>query len=257
MYLKLGYCLLTIMALSSCGGTDPKEIIGDADRVKLYLFMGDTIVPVLDDTGAIKEELIKAICSGNAETNKCGYKGRIEYYQGDSLLLSGDYNISPGCNNITYVHKGERYYKELTKEGRKLLYRYQLPKPTDLHWLAGTWVAEQAGERPVYEEWQKAADGSLRGRSFVMYAGDTTINEQLQIKQQNGYIYYIAIVAHNDNKPVYFEMQPQLTDSEFVFTNALHDFPQQILYRRIDVDSLLAVVSGGDSQFEVGMKRVK
>jgi hypothetical protein len=258
MYLKLSYCLMTFLAFTGCSGPGPSDITASTDRVKLYLYRGNTLIPVLDDTGKIKDQLVSAICSDNTDAFKCGYTGRIEYYNGDSLLLSGDYNLSESCSHITYVYQGEVFYKQLTKEGKALLPGYKLPKAADAGWLAGLWVAEQEGERPVYEEWWKTPEGNLQGKSYIIYAGDTSVNELLELKADDGSVYYIATVSNqNGNKPVYFEMQPQLTDSEYVFTNPEHDFPQRIVYRRIDNDSLLAVVSGGDSQFEVGMKRIK
>jgi hypothetical protein len=87
----------------------------------------------------------------------------------------------------------------------------------------------------------KPSGGTMLGMSRTVRGGRTTEFEFLQIREVSGTLAYVA-------KP---SGQPEATfpvktigDSEVVFENPSHDFPQRILYRRNADGSITARVEG-------------
>ena len=111
----------------------------------------------------------------------------------------------------------------------------------NLNWLAGTWQ-NQGGVHNAFESWEIEDEQAMIGRGYVIKDGDTTISEMLQLEEKDGDIFYVATVAHNPG-PVYFKLV-KMSEQEFVFENAEHDFPNRIIYMRHGEDSVHVRIEG-------------
>jgi len=110
-------------------------------------------------------------------------------------------------------------------------------------WLIGTWE-NKAVRGSVYESWSMLNENELSGRSFMIKDQDTIVFEHIRLVQEGDMLVYIPTVEDQNNKlPVRFT-QKSVTDSELIFENMNHDFPQVIQYTRITKDSLVAEISG-------------
>jgi hypothetical protein len=110
-----------------------------------------------------------------------------------------------------------------------------------LAWLAGSWRMERAG-RVVEEQWMAPAAGVMLGMSRTVAKGRVVEHEFIQIRVgPGGDLFFIA--QPSGQKEATFQ-HTALTDSEVVFENPNHDFPQKITYTRKADGSLLAVIEG-------------
>ncbi len=110
-------------------------------------------------------------------------------------------------------------------------------------WLAGTWE-QQTARGSVFESWQRDGDRALAGQSYRLRAGDTVFLESIRLVQEGDRLLYIPTVSdQNDSRPIRFASK-KITGTELVFENPAHDFPQQITYRRVRSDSLVAEIAG-------------
>lgn len=128
----------------------------------------------------------------------------------------------------------------------------------DFQKLEGTWVATDPTGKFV-ERWTKINDTLMEGTSYMIIKGDTVFSENLQLTIQNDSVHYIPTVpGENNGNPVRFTLSTKQPDN-WVFENALHDFPQQIIYHFKAKDSLIATVQGKDNgqfrKLEFRMKR--
>lgn len=118
--------------------------------------------------------------------------------------------------------------------------------PTDLDktkWLIGTWEQKTA-RGTMYESWVKASATEFHGKSYAVKAKDTMVFENIKLAQQADGLFYIPTVkSQNGGKPVSFKAK-SVSATEMVFENPAHDFPQQISYKQINKDSLVAEISG-------------
>ena len=90
---------------------------------------------------------------------------------------------------------------------------------------------------------------------------DTIFSESLSIEENRDGLFYVpSVVNQNDGKPVYFKLV-KCVNGEFIFENLDHDFPQRIVYKNPQPDSLYARIEGRDSgeyrREEFKMKRTK
>jgi hypothetical protein len=128
-----------------------------------------------------------------------------------------------------------------------------------LDWLIGSW--QQITEAGTFTEtWQQNGSG-LSGKGYLIDAGDTIFSEDLKLENRNGEVFYIPIIAdQNNGGKVLFKLISS-GDKHFVFENKEHDFPQRIIYQQLAGDSLYARVEGevkGKLKFEAfKMKRIK
>jgi hypothetical protein len=131
---------------------------------------------------------------------------------------------------------------------------------TKAEWLMGTW--ETKTERgSIYETWSKSANDEFSGRSYTVKGKDTIVFEHIQLIQGQDSLFYIPTVkAQNDGLPVRFASK-SISEQKLVFENPNHDFPQVITYKKVNADSLIAVISGirnGQEDEQIfPMKRVK
>jgi hypothetical protein len=110
-------------------------------------------------------------------------------------------------------------------------------------WLIGTWENKtQRGS--IYETWSKTSDNELSGKSYIVKEKDTVVFENIRLIQEQGGLFYIpAVNNQNDGLPVRFAPK-SISETQMVFENLQHDFPQNISYTKINTDSLVAVISG-------------
>lgn len=110
-----------------------------------------------------------------------------------------------------------------------------------LAWLAGDWRMERAG-RVVDEHWMAPAGGAMLGMSRTVAKGKMLEHEYVQIREgPGGDLYYVA--QPSKQKEATFKVVAQ-TDTEVVFENKEHDFPQVIGYRLNADGSVLAWIEG-------------
>jgi hypothetical protein len=101
------------------------------------------------------------------------------------------------------------------------------PSVARLGWLAGNWRLERNG-RVVDEQWMAPAGGVMLGMSRTVAKGKVIEHEFIQIREgPGGDLYFIA--QPSGQKEAAFRVLTQ-TDTEIVFENKEHDFPQTIGY---------------------------
>jgi hypothetical protein len=131
---------------------------------------------------------------------------------------------------------------------------------TKAEWLIGTWENKTPKGR-IYETWSKTNDNEFSGKSYVIKDNDTIVFENIRLVQQQDGLFYIPVVKNqNDGLPVRFATKT-ISETQLVFENSKHDFPQIISYTKITSDSLVAEISGTKNGQErkqtFPMKRMK
>jgi uncharacterized protein DUF6265 len=131
------------------------------------------------------------------------------------------------------------------------------PEMWKLGFISGCW---KGGDRGLVleEQWTKPAGQSMLGVGRTIKDGKTEFYEFLQIRERSDGIFYIA--EPNGEKAVSFKLV-KVNDTQAIFENAQHDFPQRIIYQRAIDGSLLASLEGTESgkpkRVEFAMKRVR
>jgi hypothetical protein len=98
----------------------------------------------------------------------------------------------------------------------------------DLAWLAGCWASVGA-EAGSGEQWMEPAGGTLLGVNRTVKGSKTVAHEFMQIREtESGEIEFIANPSGQSEAA--FSLVG-LSESEVVFENPDHDFPQRIIYR--------------------------
>lgn len=119
--------------------------------------------------------------------------------------------------------------------------RAEAASVSELGWLAGCWAREDA-EPGSGEHWMPPAGGTLLGLSRTVKAGKTVEYEFVVIRETApGKLAYIA--HPSGQSPATFPLL-RLTESEVVFENLEHDFPQRIIYRLEKDGHLRARIEG-------------
>ena len=110
-------------------------------------------------------------------------------------------------------------------------------------WLIGSW-GNTTKEGILTETWTAQNDSILKGESYFVTGKDTVFSEKISLEQKGDSLFYIPIVKNqNEGKPVSFKLTAA-TDSQLVFENPKHDFPQKVTYTKVATDSLVAEISG-------------
>jgi hypothetical protein len=127
----------------------------------------------------------------------------------------------------------------------------------DLAWLGGCWGGGSA-DRAYQEQWMKPSGKTMLGMSRTVAKGETVEYEFLRLHEEaNGDILYTAKPSGQDEAS--FKLV-KLTGNEVVFENPEHDFPQRIIYRLNEDNSLTARIEGKskgkDRGVDFPMKRV-
>jgi hypothetical protein len=131
---------------------------------------------------------------------------------------------------------------------------------TKAEWVIGTWE-NKTPKGSIFETWSKASDNEFSGKSYIVKEKDTIVFENIRLVQEQDGLFYIPTVkSQNDGLPVRFATKT-ISETQLVFENPQHDFPQIISYTIINSDSLVAEISGTKNGQErkqtFPMKRVK
>ena len=128
------------------------------------------------------------------------------------------------------------------------------------NWLIGRWENNSA-EGNLSEFWAKANDSTLLGESYFVIKNDTVFGEKVELMQRsNDFIYEARVAKQNGEKPVPFKLTKS-SETEMIWENPAHDYPNKIVYQRVGNDSLVAQIFGtkdGKAKNEFfKMKKVK
>jgi len=126
----------------------------------------------------------------------------------------------------------------------------QYPKLENAKWFLGNWenVTKESVSREI---WTQKNDSTLVGESFTTVEKDTVFYEKMDLVQRNdSLICIISVRDQNKEKPVSFYMTKS-TDSQIVFENPKHDFPNKIEYNKVGNDSILAKIYGVENGKEM------
>lgn len=131
---------------------------------------------------------------------------------------------------------------------------------TKAGWLIGTWE-NKTPRGSIYETWNKETNNEFSGMSYLIKEKDTIVFENIRLIQEQDGLFYIPTVKNqNDGLPVRFTAKT-ISETQLVFENRQHDFPQIISYTKIHSDSLVAEISGTKNGQErkqtFSMKRIK
>ena len=131
------------------------------------------------------------------------------------------------------------------------------PDINSLKWITGCWESNE-NNKLVTEQWMKPAGSTMIGMARTVKNGKTTAFEFLRLVEENSDIFYIA--KPSKQAETAFKLIKQ-TENEVIFENPTHDFPQRIIYRLKDNDSLFARIEGDNKGKQMGfdfpMKRAK
>lgn len=110
----------------------------------------------------------------------------------------------------------------------------------DLRWLSGCWQSE-SGSRTTQEQWMAPAGGTMLGMSRSVSGGRTVAYEFIQIREQEGGVFYVA--RPSGQAETAFRLV-RVAPNEAVFENPEHDFPQRVIYRLGADGNLAARIEG-------------
>lgn len=116
----------------------------------------------------------------------------------------------------------------------------------ELYRLEGRW--QRLGKSsPEFEEWKLVQSNLLEGRMYKINGNDTIVSEETRLVEINNVILYQAKAFNQpDQGRINFKLTSNAND-EFIFENAIHDFPKRIVYQFNGSDSLHAWVDGGQT----------
>ncbi len=125
-------------------------------------------------------------------------------------------------------------------------------------WLQGCWGATDGAEAGSIEQWSGPAGGTMLGASRTIKGNKTVAYEFLQIREIEPNV--LAYIPQPQGRaPTVFKMAKQ-TDTETVFENPEHEFPQRIIYRKNADGTLHARIEGKSKGVDKGidfpMKRI-
>lgn len=138
-------------------------------------------------------------------------------------LLIGTVLILASCQE-----KSENKYEKLEK----------------MNWLVGQWE-NTTPEGLLTETWTKVNDSTFSGQTyFIKNEKDTVHSESIVLTQSKGEVIYRPTVkGQNNDEPVDFKLTSEVENS-FTFENPKHDYPQKIVYKKVNDTSLIATISG-------------
>jgi hypothetical protein len=115
------------------------------------------------------------------------------------------------------------------------------PELAKLSWLVGCWASDGA-EAGSGERWISVGAKGLLGISNTIRQGKTVESERMEV----GYLPdgRFVFVAHPSAQPSATFPLLRISDTEVVFENLEHDFPQRIAYARDGESKLRARIEG-------------
>ncbi len=128
-----------------------------------------------------------------------------------------------------------------------------------LSWISGKWRTDVKGNE-LTENWSRTNDSTWMGQSAFMENGKIRYTETMSIRLRENKLQFITAVSNqNDGKEVAFNLISQ-SESQFVFENPTHDFPQRITYVYKGENKLYAYISsdinGKEKRVEFHFQRV-
>jgi hypothetical protein len=109
-----------------------------------------------------------------------------------------------------------------------------------VRWLTGCWVQDD-GSRVIEEQWTVPRGRAMIGIGRTTERDSLTSYELVVLRARGGELHY---EAHPSGQSPATFVAPGANDTLVVFANPEHDFPQQVGYRRMGHDSLLAWIAG-------------
>lgn len=110
--------------------------------------------------------------------------------------------------------------------------------------LEGTWKMENA---EIYEHWDQLNNQTLKGFSYAVNNENVQVTEYLEITQNKKRVSYAATVLNQNNGKTIIFTQTAHKEA-FVFENKKHDFPQKIVYQKLNDQEVLVEVSTNNSK---------
>ncbi|MDR6627084.1 DUF6265 family protein [Caulobacter segnis] len=111
-----------------------------------------------------------------------------------------------------------------------------------LAFIAGCWTLTRPSGAKIEEQWLAPAGGAMLGMSRTVRDGALREYEFMRIlPAADGKLQFVAIPSGQAEGA--FPMK-EIGDNTVAFENPLHDFPQRILYRLVDKDTLVARIEG-------------
>lgn len=115
------------------------------------------------------------------------------------------------------------------------------PDIVKLAWLAGCWKSETA-EPGSGEHWTPLAGGTMLGTGRTVRQGRTVEFEFMELRHlPDG---SLAFIAHPSGQRTTTFPLLRISDTEAVFENSQHDFPQRVAYAREGESKLRARIEG-------------
>jgi hypothetical protein len=112
-----------------------------------------------------------------------------------------------------------------------------------LHNLFGSWVFETKKGK-LHESWSKTSDSTMNGYSYLISPTDSIPQETVELWYLNGKITYTpTTVSQNEGNPVVFALI-KIDSGQYIFENKQHDFPNQIRYKLVDMNTVHASIAG-------------
>lgn len=109
----------------------------------------------------------------------------------------------------------------------------------ELEGLAGCWQLRWDGGA-IDEQWMRPAAGLMMGMSRTVRSGRVIETERLVIRETDDGLEYVADPS-GQRETVF--VATVFGDSEWIFSNQEHDFPQRIAYR-VSAEHLAAYIEG-------------
>jgi hypothetical protein len=109
-----------------------------------------------------------------------------------------------------------------------------------LAWLQGCWEARFPAVT-IEENWMAPRGDSMVGVSRTVREARLIEHELVILREAGGVFTY---EAHPAGQPAATFTAAEVGDSSIVFRNPEHDYPQEVGYRRVGADSLVAWIDG-------------
>jgi hypothetical protein len=110
-----------------------------------------------------------------------------------------------------------------------------------LSWMAGCWMQVRANGR-VDEQWMAPGGGVMIGMSRTRQGRQAARIRVLRIAP--GADGKLGFIADPSGQPEATFPLKEITDDSVVFEDPAHDFPQRILYKRVDDNTIIARIEG-------------
>jgi len=111
-----------------------------------------------------------------------------------------------------------------------------------LDFIAGCWTLTRPNGTKIEEQWLAPAGGAMIGMSRSVRDGKLREYEFMRIlPAADGKLQYVAIPSGQAEAA--FPLK-EIVENTVTFENPQHDFPQRILYRLVDQDTLVARIEG-------------